>query len=110
MRKTYNGREEDLGFKLHRQKSRRHQAVTVTDLDFADDLALEIYKAQEVLSRLEQGAEKVGLFCNAKKTETVKVKNGKTLKVVKNFKYLDSWTRKRHCSKESACMEFMSKL
>ena len=40
MRKTYNGSEEDLGFKLNRQRSRRHQGVTVTDLDSADDLAL----------------------------------------------------------------------
>ena len=43
------------------------------------------------------------MFCNAKKTEiqvisherpvTVKVKDGKALKVVENFKYLGAWTK-----------------
>ena len=72
LRKTFTGKEEELGFKLERQWSRRKPAVVVTDLDFADDLALlteEIEQAQEVLLRLETEAEKVGLFCNAKKTE-----------------------------------------
>ena len=105
LRKTFLGRESELGFKLQRQRSRRNPAVIVTDLDFADDLALlseEIEQAQEVLHRLETEAEKVGLYCNAKKTEvqtfnqekpvTIKAKNGETLKEVKNFKYLGAWT------------------
>ena len=60
-------------------------------------------QAQEILQRLEDEAEKVGLVCNAKKTEvqafnqdgpvTVKAKNGETLKVVENFKYLGAWTQ-----------------
>ena len=33
MRKTYKGREEELGFRLHRQRSRQHQAVIVTAID-----------------------------------------------------------------------------
>ena len=43
------------------------------------------------------------MFCNAKKTEikafnhetpvAVKVKDGKVLKVVENFKYLGAWTQ-----------------
>ena len=78
----------------------------MTDLDFADDLALlceEIEQAQEVLLRLETEAENVGLFCNAKKTEVqafnqerpviIKAKDGETLKVVDNFKYLEAWTK-----------------
>ena len=40
LRKTFLGRESELGFKLQRQRSRRNPAVIVTDLDFADDLAL----------------------------------------------------------------------
>ena len=57
---------------------------------------------QEVLQRLESEAEKVGLMCNAKKTEVqafnqdrpvvIQAKNGETLKVVENFKYLGAWT------------------
>ena len=94
-----------MGFQLQRQRSRRVPAVTVTDLDFADDLALlteEIEQAQEILYRLETEAEKVGLYCNAKKTEIqafnqdrpvmIKAKSGETLKVVENFKYLGAWT------------------
>ena len=59
-------------------------------------------QAQEVLHRLETEAEKVGLYCNAKKTEVqafnqdgpvdIKAKNGETLKVVENFKYLEALT------------------
>ena len=100
---TYSGRELELGFQLERQRSRRNPAINITDLDFADDLALlteEIKQAQEVLTRLENEAEKVGLFCNAKKTDLqvfnhevpvdVKVKSGKSLKTVE--KYLGAWT------------------
>ena len=59
-------------------------------------------QAQEVLQRLESEAEKVGLMCNAKKSEVkafnqdrpvvIQAKNGETLKVVENFKYLGVWT------------------
>ena len=41
-------------------------------MDFADDLAAitdEMHQAQEVLTRLETEAAKVGLICNSKKTE-----------------------------------------
>ena len=106
LRKTFTGRETELGFKLQRQRSRRVPAIVVTDLDFADDLALlceEIEQAQEVLLRLETEAENVGLFCNAKKTEVqafnqeqsveIRAKDGETLKVVDNFKYLGAWTK-----------------
>ena len=105
MRQTYSGRELELGFQLERQRSRRNPAINITDLDFADDLTLlmeEIKQAQEVLTHLENEAEKVGLFCNAKKTELqvfdhevpvdVMVKSGKSLKTVENFKYLGVWT------------------
>ena len=105
LRETFKGREEALGFKLHRRRSRRVPAVYVTDLDFADDLALlteEMEQAQDVLMRLETEAAKVGLRCNAKKTELqifnqtdpiqVKALNGDEIKIVNNFKYLGSWT------------------
>ena len=72
LRNTFAGKEKDLGFQLQRQRSSRVPAVIVTDLGFADDLALlteEMEQAQEVLYRLETEAEKVGLYCNAKKTE-----------------------------------------
>ena len=105
LRQTYEHKEEELGFTLYRRRSTRHPSITVTDLDFADDLALiseEIYQAQMVLKRLEDEAENVRLFCNAKKTEAqifnhsgqveIKAKIGKILKNVENFKYLGAWT------------------
>ena len=105
MRQVYDGREAELGFCLHRQRSRRYPAITVTDLDFADDLALvteEIHQAQEILHQLENNAKNVGLICNADKTElqafnqdqqvNIRTLEGEPIKVVPNFKYLGAWT------------------
>ena len=39
MRKAIGGKEEELGFTLHRRRSRRHEPVILTDTDFADDIA-----------------------------------------------------------------------
>jgi len=36
MSQTYNGRE--LGFQLQRKRSKRNPAITITDLDFVNDL------------------------------------------------------------------------
>ena len=105
MRKVYEEREHDLGFELHRRRSKRNAEITITDLDFADDLAIlteEVDQAQEMLIRLESEVEKVGLHCNAKKNElqvynhdlpvNIRVSSGAQLKVVKNFKHLGAWT------------------
>ena len=104
MRKTYQGREEELGFHFQKRQSQRVPPTIVTDLDSADDLALiteETEQAQEVLTRLEQEAGKVGLHCNAKKTEirafnydtpiTVNSMYGTILKIIENCKYLGAW-------------------
>ena len=97
MRKTYQGREEELGFHLQKRQNQCVPPTTVTDLDFADDLALiteETEQAQEVLTRLEQEAGKVGPHCNAKKTEiqafnhdtpiTVNSRDGTIIKIMDN--------------------------
>ena len=104
MRKTYDGKEEQMGFEVQKKQSRRIPAITVTDLDFADDLAVitkETNQAQLVLTKLENEAGKVGLHCNAKKTElqafnqeqpvNVKSRDGIIIKEVENFKYLGAW-------------------
>ena len=106
MRQAIDGREEELGFELERRRSRRHPPVVVTDLDFADDIALlceEIRQAQELLNRVEAEAAKVGLHVNAKKTEAmphnhdtpvvIKTRAGNTIKEVDNFKYLGAWAK-----------------
>ena len=104
LRKAIAGREEDLGFQLHRRRSRRTPAVVVTDLDFADDIALvsqQIEGAQEMLVRIETEANNVGLHLNTTKTEAMvfnvsqpiilTAKNGSPIKIVENFKYLGAW-------------------
>ena len=101
MRQAINGREEELGFELERRRSRHHpSAVRITDLDFADDIALlseEINQAQELLNRVETEAAKVGLHVNAKKTGAmphnhqspviIKTRSGNPIKEVDNFKW-----------------------
>ena len=67
MRKAFEGNEEELGFHLNRRRSRRTPPTVVTDLDFADDIALlteEIKQAQDMITKLENEAAKVGLHCN----------------------------------------------
>ena len=95
----------DYGLTIHPRQSRRVPAVKVTDLDFADDLALlsnTIQDAQSLLHDLEVAAEKVGLFMNASKTEfmtinidpeeaSIKANNGDPLEHVQDFKYLGSY-------------------
>ena len=53
MRTALLGREYKLGFQLRKRKSRRVPAITITDMDFADDIALVsecIKEAQEMLT------------------------------------------------------------
>ena len=104
LRQAIDGREDELGFQLVRRQSRQKGPVVVTDLDFADDIALLselISQAQDLLNRVESSAAHIGLVMNAKKTkvmaynQTDKVKimttDGSQLEVVQDFKYLGSW-------------------
>ncbi|KAL5271253.1 hypothetical protein ACHWQZ_G001778 [Mnemiopsis leidyi] len=99
----------DYGLIITPRQSRRIPAVTVTDLDFADDLALlsnTIQEAQSLLNDLEVAAEKVGLCMNSSKTEfmtinidsekaSIKSKGGHSLEHVDDFKYLGQGWRNR---------------
>ena len=52
MRKALTGREEKLGFQLGKRQIRRVPPIIVTDMDFADDIALVsdgIKEADEML-------------------------------------------------------------
>ena len=104
MRQTYQNKEVELGFQLRKRQNRRMTPITITDLNVADDLTLtteEKEHAQDMLNILEHEAGKVGLHCNANKTEIhtfnhevpidVKSRDGTTIKVVKYFKYLGAW-------------------
>ena len=64
-------KHKELGFTLEHRSS-RHPAKYMTDIDFADDIALladNIADAEKLLHHIEAAAREVGLYINAKKTE-----------------------------------------
>ena len=70
LRQAITGKEEELGFTLTPRQSRRIPVKVVTDLDFADDIALvsdTASKAQQLLRAVECECNKIGLNLNAKK-------------------------------------------
>ena len=74
LRKALKGKEEELGFQLKRRQSSRVGPEVITDLDFADDIALlseQTTQAQEMLTRVEQASSEVGLRANGKKTKVL---------------------------------------
>ena len=94
----------DLGFKIDRKRNRRHNPDVITDLDFADDIALvteELEQAQDFLHRVLENAAKIGLHLDSDKTEfmsfnqaqdsVLKTVNNQNIKKVDNFKYLGAW-------------------
>ena len=104
LRSAIDGREEDLGFTVRPRRSRRIGPFNITDLDFADDIALlsnTASQAQELLDKVEHATLRVGLHMNAKKTQfmtfnqphdvQIKTQDGSDLKEVKDFKYLGAW-------------------
>ena len=100
LRKALNGNEERLGFLLEPRKSSRKGPQVLTDLDFADDIALlanNLKDAEELLHLVEAAALKVGLGMNAKKTKAmiyneppsdITTLDGNDLEIVQDFKYL----------------------
>ena len=105
MLRAINGDEERLGFTIERRRSRRIGPKTVTDVDFADDIALlaeSIENARELLHRVEKSAASVGLHINASKTKvmtfnleddsnTIQSITGEAISTVDDFVYLGSW-------------------
>ena len=63
---------EDNGFKLAKERSRRYPAQTITNADYADDIALLAntpIQAETLRHSLERTAAVIGLHVNADKTE-----------------------------------------
>ena len=88
---------------MKKRQSRRIGPICITDLDFADDIALiseTISQAQTLLSRVEAEAAGVGLMANPKKTKVIifnqngdnniRTSDGSILEVVSEFTYLGS--------------------
>ena len=101
MRTALLGREDKLGFQLRKRKSRTVPPITITYMDFADDIALVsegIKEAQEKLTRVVKSAKRVELSMNTGKTKymsyntiqqfEIKAIDGSNLKRVEDFKYL----------------------
>ena len=65
---------KELGLTLSKSTSRRYPTTTITDADYADDLAIfadTIADATTLLHNLERAASDVGLYVNASKTEYI---------------------------------------
>ena len=60
------------GFELTKKRSRRYPAKTITDADYADDIAILANtpnQAETLLHSLERAAAGIGLYVNAHKTD-----------------------------------------
>ena len=104
MRQATGNDAPELGFNLDRKRSRRHNPNVITDLDFADDIALvaeELEQAQDFLHCVQENAAKIGLHLNSDKTEfmtfnevqdtILKTVNNENIKKIDSFKYLGAW-------------------
>ena len=92
---------KDNGFQLKKKRSRRYPAKTITDAEYADDIAILANapaQAETLLHSLELAAAGIGLHVNAHKTEymcfnqtgDISTLNGSSLKLVDKFTYLGS--------------------
>ena len=91
----------DNGFKLTKEKSRMYPVQTITDADYADDIAIlenAPAQAETLLHSLERSAAGIGLHVNAHKKEymcfnqtgDIFTLNGSSLKLVDKLTYLGS--------------------
>ena len=89
------------GFELTKKRSRRYPAKTITDANYADDIALLANtpnQAKTLMHSLERAAAGIGLRVNAHKTEymcynqtgDITTLDGASLKLVDKFTYLGS--------------------
>ena len=101
MLRTSIDKIRENGFELTKKGSRRHPAKTITDADFADDIAILANtpnQAETLLHSLERAAAGIGLHVNAHKTEymcynqtgDISTLDGTSLKLVDKFTYLGS--------------------
>ena len=108
--RTSTNKIRENGFELTKKRSRRYPAKTITDADYADDIALLANtpnQAETLLHSLEPAAAGIGLHVNAHKTEYMCFNQavdiftlyGTSLKLVDKFTYRGSSvssTDKRH--------------
>ena len=99
--RTSLDKHTNLGFTLSERLSSRNPTQKLTDVDYADDLAVTsdtISNAEILLHHLEDAAKDVGLYVNASKTKhisfdqqgTIQTNSGEPIKAVESFTYLGS--------------------
>ena len=92
---------KENSFELKEKRSRRYPAKTITDADYADDIAILANtpnQAETLLHSLERVAAGIGLHVNAQKTEymcfnqtdDISTLNGTSLKLIDRFTFLGS--------------------
>ena len=106
MRKALKGHDNPASFMVEPTKSRRYPLITISDLDFADDIALILNHIDEPQCQLQSvvnAATNVRLHLNAVKTQAIiynrdpaviKTKSNDSIRKVAHFKYLGSWINK----------------
>ena len=70
---------KENGFKLAKERSRKYPTVTITDTDYANDIALLanspiqslLHSLQSLIHSLEREAGGIGIHVNADKTEYI---------------------------------------
>ena len=101
MLRTSIDKIRENGFELTKKRGRRYPAKTITDADYADDIALLANtpnQAETLLHSLERAATGIGLHDNAHKTEymcfnqagDISTLEETSLKLVDKFTYLGS--------------------
>ena len=96
MLRTFLHKMKENGFKLTKERSRKYPAQTITDADYADDIALLANthtQAETLLHSLERAAADIGLHVNAYKMEymcfnqrgNISTLNGSSLKFVDTY-------------------------
>ena len=97
------------GLTLTSRRSSRHPASHLSDLDYADDIALfadTIHEAELLLHKVESASKSTGLFLNPSKTKYIHINpstndsvhssDGSQIEKVEDFKYLGSYTNSQH--------------
>ena len=99
--KTSIDKIKENSFELTKKRSSRYPAKTITDADYADDIACLANtpnQAEALLHSLERAASGIGLHVNALKTEymcynqtgDISTLDGTSLNLVDKFTYLGS--------------------
>ena len=101
MLRTSIDKIKENGFKLTKERSRRYPSKTITDANYADDIALLVNthaQAKTLLHSLERAAAGIGFYVHAPKTEymcfnqtgDISTLNGSPLELVDKFTYQGS--------------------